>query len=175
MEALTAVLLAASLAAASPKDKNGEVASLRIHAFRASIWISIDASGRFKLREELPDDVARKPRKLSKRLGKAAVQKLLRDAEHAGFFDLEERYAESAAATTSYRIELLSDLGRKAVAVYGEPPPAFRAVIDRIEELYGKPLLPGLAKGAVRPRAPPSTPDVNGATPKDDRSKEWED
>lgn len=177
MEAL-ALALAASVVGAAPAAKKPPppVVSLKIHAYRSSVWVSIDAAGRFRLREELPEDVARKPRRVSKRLGKKAVQRLLRDAEHSGFFEMEERYAESENATTSWRLELTRDAGKKAVAVYGDPPPGFQTVVDAIEALYGKPLLPGLARGAPRPSIPARTPLPSPPAPiKDDRVKEWED
>lgn len=179
MEALAGLSLALVLAplVAAQAGEPPPVVTLKIHGFRASVWVTIDAGGRFRLRENLPEDVARKPRRVTKRFGRQALAKLLRDAEHAGFFELQERYAESSNATTSWRLELEGPSGRKAVAAYGEPPPAFQTVVDRIEELYGKPLLPGLARGARRP-AEPGRPFVNTSPnppPKDDRNKEWED
>ena len=177
MEALGALALAVTLAHAAPKAKEPPpVVSLKIHAYRASVWVSIDAGGKFRLREELPEDVARKPRRVTKKLGKKAVQRLLRDAEHAGFFEMEERYAESENQTTSWRLELEGGTARKAVSAYGDLPPAFQTVVDRIEELYGKPLLPGLARGARRPQSPPSAPAQPPPAPVgNDRVKEWED
>ncbi|MBI5202789.1 MAG: hypothetical protein HY925_14455 [Elusimicrobia bacterium] len=175
MEALAlALLLAAPARAKEPPAPT--VVNLKIHGYRASVWVTIDAKGTLKLREEIPDDVARKPRRVIKKLGKKAVANLLRDAGHAGFFELEERYAESENGTTSWRLELVPDEGKKVVSVYGDPPPAFQTVVDRIEELYGKPLLPGLAKGARRPMTPGRTPEQPSPAPlKDDRSKEWEE
>ena len=178
MEALNSLFLIVGLAhaAPAPKEPPPSVVNLKIHAYRASVWVTIDAAGKLRLREELPEDVARKPRKTTKRIGKKAVSALLRDAEHSGFFEMEERYAESANATTTWRLELARDSGKKAVSVYGDPPPAFQTVVDRIEELYGKALLPGLARGARRPSIPGSTPAQPSAAPlKDDRAKEWEE
>ncbi|MBI4346014.1 MAG: hypothetical protein HY553_04125 [Elusimicrobia bacterium] len=171
-------LAVAAGAAPAAKEPPPPVVTLKVHGFRSSVWVTIDPSGKFRLRETLPEDVARKPRRVTKRFGKKALAKLLRDAEHAGFFELQERYAESSQATTSWRLEIEGSPGRKAVAAYGDPPPAFQAVVDRIEELYGKPLLPDLARGARRSAEPPTRPFIDTsptAAPKDDRSKEWED
>ncbi len=176
MEALALALALAAHAAPAAKEPPPSVVNLKIHAYRASVWVTIDASGKLKLKEELPEDVARKPRKVTKKLGKKAVLALLRDAEHAGFFEMEERYAESENASTTWRLELVRDSGRKVVAAYGDPPPAFQTVVDRIEELYGKPLLPGLARGARKPSIPGRSPAQPSPAPiKDDRTKEWEE
>lgn len=121
--------------------------------------MTIDAKGRLSLREELARGVPRRPRKHRAKLGRGALRALLGEARAAGFFELEERYVEPGEGKPTFRIAIASGPTRGTVTVYGTPPAAFTAVVDAVERLYGKPLLPGLPRPGRRVEPLQDSPD----------------